>query len=341
MSKFQISLLIIVGIVVGSVLGTIGVRTIQNRSQSDEAENSKLDQIKEMSSKSDEDFINSYNDFKNSLSVGEKILGDRLYSCLSENQSFETEIEEMKTGTDEDPNRKKSFIERFLGEDKPKASTSNIPAGNLLPYAKVGKNVAPLEVIGARYMELFPNAKFQHPDEENFGVESSAVDDVNDYLKKKVCLEPAFSVVSQERKDQSKFFEIVKSNYFKGSATIFTADPKDHDQKLKTQVQFNSPTHDGFDYIEVKNDKDIFEQRVINPEINNEAWRYNTCQPSVVLLSDRCPWNDKFVYEFKDFYYVPDSKKMIGNIYCKGVAETRWTQMGTFELGQTSDDGGQ
>lgn len=207
--------------------------------------------------------------------------------------------------------------------------------GGLVPYS-TNRKVKPLRANNAFFMEAFPNVASTNSAEENFGVESNLIENVKDFLQKHICLNPKFSMITTDKRAQSKFFEVVKENSYRGITTLLS-DPKSAPKKFETIVQFDSPLYENLDYIEIRDEKNVMEKRVIDSENSPAVWRFNSCVSSVVLLSDRCPWNDKYTYEFKDLFVSPDSKKLVGNIYCKGLSDTSWVQQGSLELNQAAE----
>lgn len=318
----QITFLVFISFVMGSIIGFLGIHKLSQNSATSKT-------FKTLGELSDLDFLSKYHEQKDELSPVEKAMGDRLFACLeSQQKNTQKKIKNAESQLSE-PSHTKTFIDQAPIQ-------KNFPEGNLSLYAKAGQNLAPLHIMGGTFLKLFPNQTFALHNEENAGLENGPLKDTKTYLQKHLCIDPSFSVMTEEQRNRTKFFDVVRDDTFKGTTLISTGTTSN---SLTTKMQFNSSTHQGFDYIETSDGKqNMVEKRLIESEGTNEAWRYNSCQPSIVLLSDRCPWNDRFSQEFKDFFVSPESKKLVGNIYCKNPADARWTNLGTFELNQSADD---
>lgn len=202
--------------------------------------------------------------------------------------------------------------------------------------AVAARNAEIQQKANQRYLDVFPSTVAKHSEEDNFGVKNNLSGKIQDFLKDNVCNDPKLSTISDDQRSRSKFFESVKENSFRGVTEIFGASAKET-QKLSTIMQFGTAENNGMDYIAIKGNRNIMERRSIDPDIASAAWRYNSCGFSVVLVGEGCPWNKKYTSEYKDLFYTPDSKKLIGNIYCKSASDPKWTNVGNIVLSQQGE----
>ncbi len=324
----QIALLMALSAFVGSALGFLGSK-LSNQTKTF----SSLDTVQHLNSLSDDDFMNIYPNEKHLLTLGEQTFGDRLLRIL-ENRNTSALPNKNKVTKPKPVIEKNDRVEEEVTpESQPETSD------DFSYFSRVGTELAPRYVPGGKLLQIFKNSKFSKAGEENFGVENGLIENAKEFLQKQGCKNPSFTAITEERKSKSKFFDLVKDNTFQGNTSVTPTSPKDKEKTLKTKVEFNSPSHNGYDYIEVRDDKkNYLEKRVIKAEDPDDAWRYSSCEPAVILVSDKCPWNDQFVYEFKSFYLSPDSKKMVGNVYCKKPSDQEWTPVATFDLNQSAED---
>jgi len=326
MNTRQITFLLFLSAVIGSIMGFLGNQFF-NR---DSKKFSSLETVQHLNSLSDEDFLKMYPDEKHLLTLGEQTFGDRLFRLL------ETRSQNVNTPKKSDP-KTKYTNEDLQSEEltKDELTESN---DNLSYFSRSGINLSPRAVPGAKLQRIFKNTKFNTAGDENFGIENGLIENAKEFLQKQGCKNPSFTAITEEKKNRSNFFDFVKDNTFKGSTTI-AGTAKEPVKNFETKIEFNSPTHSGFDYFEVKDHKkNYLEKRVVKIEPADDAWRYSSCEPAVILVSDKCPWNNQFVYEFKSFYVSPDSKKMVGNVYCKRPSDQEWTNVGIFDLNQSLDE---
>lgn len=324
----QIAFLMGLSAFIGSVLGFLGSK-LSNQTKNF----SSIDTVQHLNSLSDDDFLSIYPNEKHLLTLGEQTFGDRLLRVL-ENRNSSASINKNKIIKSKPAPEKKTEIE----EDSKAADQSETP-NEFSYFSRVGMELPPRYVPGGKLLQIFKNSKFAKAGEENFGVENGLIENAKDFLQKQGCKNPSFTAITEERKSKSKFFDLVKDNTFQGSTSVTINSSKPSEKILKTKVEFNSPSHNGYDYIEVRDDKkNYLEKRVIKADDPDDAWRYSSCEPAVILVSDKCPWNNEYVYEFKSFYLSPDSKKMVGNVYCKKPADQDWTPVGMFDLNQSAED---
>jgi hypothetical protein len=322
----NVILMVFVSGMLGSIFGFLGSDYFQNKSRS--APNSVIQKLNALS---DEDYISEYPAEKHLLTLSEQVLGDRLYACLDrpvKMGSVRKTFAPSNSDTQKEPDQEKA------------PESADTSSDEFSIYARAGASMAPRQVPGAKLQQIFRNGKFATQGEENYGIENALIEDAQEFLKKHGnCVTPTFSAITEERKNRSRFFDFVKENSFKGITTVNVTANHTIAKKLLTLIEFNSPKHDGFDYLEVMDDKkNYLEKRIIKADETDDAWRYSSCAPSVVLVSDKCPWNNQYVYEFKNFYLSPDSKKLIGDVYCKNPSDKQWTPVGVFDLKQIDRD---
>ncbi len=324
----QIAFLMGLSLCIGSALGFLGSKLTS------QAKNfSSLETVQHLNSLSDDDFVSIYPNEKHLLTLGEQTFGDRLLRIL-ENRISSTVPNKSKITKPRTVPDKNDKVEEEEQVDDP----SEMP-NDFSYFSRVGMELAPRYVPGAKLLQIFKNSKFSKAGEENFGIENGLIENAKEFLKKQGCKNPSFTAITEERKSKSKFFDLVKDNTFQGATSIPATSPKQSEKNLRTKVEFNSPSHNGYDYIEVRDDKkNYLEKRVIKADDPDDAWRYSSCEPAVILVSDKCPWNNQYVYEFKSFYLSPDSKKMVGNVYCKKPGDEDWTPVGIFDLNQSAED---
>ncbi|MEZ4703675.1 MAG: hypothetical protein R3A11_00470 [Bdellovibrionota bacterium] len=213
-------------------------------------------------------------------------------------------------------------------KDQPK---SKVESGGLVPYLKAGqyKDAPSITPDNNRYLELFPAKQFFHPQEPSFGFVDDYISDIEEFLGSKECLNPAMSLVTEDRRLESRFFDAIQGRSFAGDLQL----DNDRSEKVPMFLDFNSNRYQGQDHIEIleKGQGNVFEKRTIPNDVVNSVWRYNSCVGSVVLLSDQCPWNQNYQHEFKDFYYLSYSNQLVGNVYCKKASDTDWIRVGHFQ----------
>lgn len=320
----QIIFLMFLSLMVGSIIGFLGLSASKNKNKI-----SSFGTIQKLMAMSDEDFLTAYPNEKHLLTLGEQALGDRLFNRLEK-------IKNIGSTNNAKPIKPlpKALSDQNLDEPE---TQQEVPESNDFSYFSKGNiHLAPKAIPGAKLQRIFKNKKFSAPNEDSFGVENNLIENVREFLKKQGCKNPSFTAMTEEKKNRSKFFDLVRDNSFKG-ATIINV--KNKEKSLPTKIEFNSPTHSGYDYFEVVDEKKNFlEKRIVRNDQPDDAWRYSSCEPAVILVSDKCPWNNQYVYEFKSFYLSPDSKKMVGNVYCKKPSDEDWTQVGLFDLNQSAED---
>ena len=316
MSTKQVVALAFFASFVGSIFGFLGTQKIQQtKFFSSSAKNGQAQNIARLSN---QEFLSEYQVHKNDLAPGERALADRLYASLSENKNEVDKPAPQKAKVD----TSRGFtVMGPLAPQKPRKI-----------LADVGK---PKRIEEEAYLSLFPGSYFSGK-ENDYGVKKGLSGKIQDFLKDNVCPDPKLSMVSDEIRSQSKFFESVKENTYQGQTEIFPSG-KIPDRKLITKFEFGGAAEEGDDSVATRENQTFIEQRIIPAEPTSAAWRYNSCGLSVVLLSDHCPWNDKYTSEYKDIYLAPDSKKLIGNIYCKTTTDMKWTNVGNFVLDQSSE----
>lgn len=312
--------------VIGTIFGFLASNYFQHKSQS--APDSTIQRLNALS---DEEFLSVYPAEKHHLSLSEQALGDRLYACLSRPQK--TNAYSNKSSA----NKQEAIAAKPEAEQSRQEQDTSSDDFSIL--ARAGTSTAPRQVPGAKLLRIFQNSRFVLKNEDVNGIENALIADAQEFLKNKGCNNPNFMAITDERKSRSKFFDFVKENSFAGTTTVTVTGTSMGPKKLNTRIEFDSPKHEGFDYIEVMDEKkNYLEKRIIKSEEADEAWRYNSCAPSVVLVSDKCPWNNGYVYEFKNFYLSPDSKKLVGDVYCKNPSDKQWTSVGIFDLKQVERD---
>jgi hypothetical protein len=322
----QIAFLMFLSVVIGSTIGFLLAKLGKN----DRNNFSSLETVQHLNSLSDKDFVSIYPSEKHLLTLGEQTFGDRLFHLLEDRKNpaaIKIKTAKINTGKENQKNED--------GQIGPEIELSN----NLSYFSRMGIDIPPRYIPSAKLLQVFKNTKFSSAAEDSFGVENELIENAKEYLKKQGCKNPSFTAITEERKNRSKFFDLVKDNTFQGSTTVTISSSKEPEKTLQTKIEFNSPSHNGYDYIEVRDDKkNYLEKRVIKSDQPDAAWRYSSCEPAVILVSDKCPWSNQYVYEFKSFYLSPDSKKMIGNVYCKKPSEQDWTNVGMFDLNQSAED---
>ncbi|MEZ4846649.1 MAG: hypothetical protein R2877_06860 [Bdellovibrionota bacterium] len=321
----QILFLVFLSGMLGSIVGFLGSDHFQNKTKS-----TTHSAIQKLNALSDEEFISQYPAQKHLLTLSEQALADRLYACLDRPKAAPSLSK--ASSSQMRPAEKESVKE----VERPEDTSSD----EFSIYARANASMAPRVVPGALLQRIFRNRKFAMTNEESNGVLSGLVDDAQEFLRKQgQCVTPTFAAITDESKSRSRFFEFVKENSFKGVTTVTVTPSNSGEKKLDTLIEFNSPKHEGYDYLEVQDAKKNFlEKRIIKADESDDAWRYSSCAPSVVLVSDKCPWNSNYVYEFKNFYLSTDSKKLIGDVYCKKPSDKQWTNIGSFDLKQIDRD---
>ncbi|MCB0326147.1 MAG: hypothetical protein KDD52_00875 [Bdellovibrionales bacterium] len=222
-------------------------------------------------------------------------------------------------------------LEKNRKKSKSLQSSQALP-GALVPFVKKGQyreDPPSSSPNHERFLELFPAKQFFHPQEPLFGFIEDYVNDIDEFLRAKECINPAMSLVTEDRRLESRFFDIVQGRSFVGDVYI----SGDSETKIPIEFEFNSDRYQGQDHIESKDGPggDVYEKRNIPSDMINSVWRYNSCVGSVVLLSDHCPWNQNYQHEFKDLYYLSNSNRLLGNVYCKKASDTEWVRVGYID----------
>lgn len=292
------------------------------------------DQLKEFEFK---DFQNQREVIHTKLSPAENALVDKLLVCGSEKKKLLEDIKghESKPAVAK-PNKPETFIERFLGEQEKGATTRKMLPGKLSPsYSPMpeGSEPPPTKIVDGRYRQIFPdNAGASHLKEDAFGYVDEVVDDVDAFLDANVTSNPGMTIVHNDRKAKSVFFQNLASSMFEGQVKVFTKEAKD--KRLMGKLSFQSPDQNGQGWLVIRDEQGaIYETRTFTLE-DEAVWRYNLAENSVVLLSDRCQWSDAFVHEFKDMFYLSQQNMLVGNIYCREQFAKKWNRIGTFEMEQ-------
>ncbi len=326
MGSRPIAFFLFIALILGSIIGFLGANSLHPAGP----HLSKA--FREVTSLPDGEFLEAYPSRMTEMTDDERQIGDKLLIALQAKQknapkkASKQEPEEKELPT---PAHTKIFVDKAPIQ-------KNFPEGEPSYYEIASQKLPPLQIAAKKLMQLYPDQKFKIKNEENAGVKEGSLENVQTFLNENLCIDPKFSVITEEQKNRSKFFDVVKDDTFKGVTSISSGDKK---ISMQTTIQFNSAKHNGADYIfTVDAKKNTLEKRAIDSESANEAWRHNSCQSSIVLLSDRCPWNKKFSQEFKDFYVSPDSKKLIGNIYCRNPEDTTWSNIGSFDLNHSAED---
>lgn len=345
MNAKQILLLAFLGGAIGATIGFLGTQSLQHKASNSSPSSENSSPVVDLP---DPDFLSNYMEEKKNLPAREQALGDRLYACLANRELSKKEKPAEQPEAEESAEDKKSNSTAAVGfasvpaptDKNKKPAKVEEPARNRAPrpiLAVAAKNAEIQQQSNLRYLDVFPGNVIKNNQEDNFGVKNNLSGKIQDFLKDNVCNDPKLSTISEEQRTRSKFFESVKENTYSGTTEIFGESPKDA-QKLKTQIQFGSSEHNGMDYIVTRSDQNTtYERRSIDPELASAAWRYNSCGFSVVLVGERCSWSKKYTTEYKDLFYTPDSKKLIGNIYCKNPSDPKWTNVGNIVLSQSGE----
>lgn len=284
----------------------------------------------------DDDFLHSFAGIQDHLDATEKMLGKKLVACIEEKKRSNEQIQLLKDEIQSlEDQSGQSFINRFLGNSEKDDQVTYLP-GNVAPmFGSEVLNPVPLRVVDARYRQLFPSTSFTHPREESFGFYQQSVEDVETFLNKRVVTDPSMAVIDMARKKRSKFFQELKTAAFEGPVKLFTESAKD--RQFNGKMIFRSPTQNGLDWIVVNDETGATIETRTFSQVDESVWRYNSQNPSVMLLSEQCVWNDQYVYEFKDFFYLTQQDLLVANIYCKKQGADQWERVGTLQFDQIAD----
>ncbi|MEZ4819232.1 MAG: hypothetical protein R3A45_04795 [Bdellovibrionota bacterium] len=320
-------------LVVGLFMGYLAKEVYDNQRPKDKAKGVWFDEI---SAYEEDDFLHSFTGLQEGLTETEKLLGQKLIACIGEKKHAFEKIETLEQEVVQAENTaNKSFINRFLGKS---ASENKRPllAGKMAPmYGSNSVDPLPIKIIEQRYRQIFPNAIFQHAKENEFGYYSQVVTDVDAFLDQRVVKNPSLSIIDRQRKKNSKFFTTLKTASFEGEIDVFTEGTQE--QHINGKMIFQSPSQYGNDWIMIADDQgNTLETRTFAPS-DESIWRYNSQNPSVALLSEQCYWNDQYLYEYKDFFYLAQQGLLVANIYCKKQNASSWERVGTLKFEQVGD----
>jgi hypothetical protein len=331
MKHMMTTILAFVCLGIGLTLGYTGKEIYEK--QRPKAKKQESAWIKELRTYQDDDFLHSYEGIKSNLTSAEQFLGDRLVSCIDQKQTQSSQLAELQERVEDQQERMgdASFIEKFLGQEPEPQSGIE---GQFVPqYNRETQSPVPIQVSDARYAQLFPDQQLQHPEEDLFGFVAEPVDDVQAFLDRRVCNNPALTALTPSRRQRSKFFNTLRASVFEGNVAVDS--PQAERGEIRGRVEFQSPRHRGQDAIYIQQGPLVMETRLVDPR-SASVWRYSSCQPSVVLLNDRCSWSDQYIYEYKDFYYLAAEDMLVANVYCKKQNGQQWKRMGTLQFEQIS-----
>ncbi|MCB0272589.1 MAG: hypothetical protein KDD46_06225 [Bdellovibrionales bacterium] len=333
MKSVYIIPLTIVFLILGIVMGYLAKEVYDKQRPKEKAQSPWLSEIMAYE---DDDFLHSFTGLEEYLSDTEKVLGQKLIQCIGQKKVAEQKITELEDRAEEQKEiASSSFIDRFLGKSS-KESANEILPGKVVPvYGSDAVNPQPIKVIDGRYSQIFPNVSFQHPKEEEFGYYEQPVTDVDDFLDKRIAKNPDMSRVDLQRRKRSKFFQELKTAAFEGDVKVFTEGAQN--TQFHGKMIFRSPSQNGQDWIVINEEGGATIETRTMTQADESVWRYNSKNPSVVLLSEQCPWNDQYVYEFKDFFFLAQENMLVANIYCKKQNASSWERVGTLKFEQIAE----
>jgi len=215
---------------------------------------------------------------------------------------------------------------------------------------ELDKRLAKLNDYSKQFNRDYPRFKVgnQFPEDAlYYGVELNDVYDSNTFLKEKRCDKPHFQYANNEISHLGSFFTVnakrayggrVRTinnryeNLIEGEFALYEY-PREPFHRYIPSGNFKMWVHkesnvsyQGFQY----------QRQWLSQEYrfdwDRSPWMYNSCQKSIATISNYCSLDPTKDMQFKDFFYLTNEDKLVGNIYCKKSSDQLWDRVASFEF---------
>lgn len=209
---------------------------------------------------------------------------------------------------------------------------------------------AKLSTYSKNFLADYPRFKIRDVFPENalyFGINLEEEIPYKKFLKNKTCENPVFSFANNKISHLNTFFilnakrqyggrvETVNNrfeNLIEGNFSLYEY-PREPFHRYIPSGNFEMWVHKE-SLVTYKGYK--YQRQWISQEYrfdwDRSPWLYNSCQNSISTISNYCALDPTYDMQYKDFFYLVQSDKILGNIYCKKSHQTKWTKIGIFEF---------